>query len=102
MSDQGSAIAEFDLLRQQIAAQLQRITEQQSALSEHEQRNATQQRDLRTDLLTAKGARAKRLQFGAGTEAQNALQRELFADTVTEEVAAAEQALEQAERAGVA
>jgi transposase len=47
-------------------------------------------------------ARLKRIQFGAKTEALSALQRELFAYTVAEELAAAEQALEHADNAEAA
>lgn len=107
MSDPASAIAEFEVLCAQIAAQLQRITEQQSALTERDQRIASQQRQIQTLDLTVQHlnheiARLKRLQFGAKTEALSALQRELFADTVAEELAAAEQALEQASSAEAA
>jgi transposase len=128
MSDPASAIAELDLLRQQIAAQLQRIAEQDSALAERErciesqiqtlaeraatlaerdqriasQQREIQQRDQRIDLLHAEIARLKRIQFGAKTEAMSALQRGLFEEAVAEEIAAAEQALEQASHAEVA
>ena len=87
--------------------QLQRIAEQESALAERDQRLASQQReiqqrDLKIDLLTAEVARLKRIQFGAKTEAMSALQRGLFEEAVAEEIAAAEQALEQASHAEVA
>ena len=105
MSDPTAAIAELEVLRAQIAAQLQRIAEQQSALTERDQRIASQQReiqhlDLRNRHLESEIARLKRIQFGARTEALSALQRELFADTMAEELAGAEQALEQANSAG--
>jgi transposase len=107
MSDPTAAMAELDLLRAQIAAQLQRITEQESALSEPEQRITTQQREIQTLDLTVQHlnhevARLKRIQFSAKTEALSALQRELFADTVAEELAAAKQALDNVDSAEAA
>jgi transposase len=113
MSKQTAALAELESLREQVAAQLQQLVEldrfieshvqalaeRTAALAERDQRLESQQRelkyrDLRIDQLSAEIARLKRLQFGAKTEALSALQRELFADTVAEEIAAAEQALE--------
>ncbi len=121
MSDPTAAVAELDLLRAQIAAQLQQIAERDrlidsqghalvertAALSERDQRIASQQRQIQTLDLTVQHlnhevARLKRIQFGAKTEALSALQRELFADTVAEELAAAEQALENVDSAEAA
>ncbi len=118
MSDQASAIAELDLLRAQIAAQLQQIAERDrlidsqrhalsertAALTERDQRITSQQReiqhlDLTVQHLSHEVARLKRIQFSAKTEALSALQRGLFEETVAEEVAAAEQALENAQSA---
>jgi transposase len=121
MSDPTAAIAELEVLRAQIAAQLQQIAERDrlidsqghalaertAALSERDQRIASQQReiqqlDLRVQHLNHEIARLKRIQFGARTEALGALQRELFADTMAEELAGAEQALENADSAAPA
>jgi transposase len=121
MSDPTAAIAELEVLRAQIAAQLQQIAERDrlidsqghalaertAALSERDQRIASQQReiqqlDLRVQHLNHEIARLRRIQFGARTEALSALQRELFADTMAEELATAEQALEQADSAAPA
>ena len=80
-----------------IESQTQELAERTAALTERDQRIASQQRQIQTLDLTVQHlnhevARLKRIQFGAKTEALSALQRELFADTVAEELAAAEQA----------
>lgn len=92
-----AAITDIEALRAaalaMVDSQLQQIASQQREI---------QQRDQRIDLLHAEIARLKRIQFGAKTEAMSALQRGLFEEAVAEEIAAAEQALEQASHAEVA
>jgi transposase len=109
--EQLSAITDIEALRAaalaMVDSQLKRIAEQHSALTERDQRIASQQReirhlDLRNRHLESEIARLRRIQFGARTEALSALQRELFADTMAEELAGAEQALEQADSAAPA
>jgi transposase len=108
--EQLAAITDIESLRAEALAmmgsQLQQIAErdrciesQAQALAERTQRIESQQRELKhrqlkIDALTHEIARLKRLQYGAKTEALSTLQRELFADTLAEEIAAAEQALE--------
>ncbi|MBE5317234.1 MAG: IS66 family transposase [Xanthomonadales bacterium] len=87
-----------------IESQTHELAERTAALTERDQRIASQQRqlqnlDLTVQHLSHEVARLKRIQFGARTEALSALQRGLFEETVAEEVAAAEQALENAQSA---
>jgi transposase len=56
-------------------------------------------KQLTIDALTAEIARLNRLRFAAKTEALSALQRALFVDTAAEEIAAAEQRLQDADSA---
>ena len=113
--EQLAAITDIEALRAaalaMVDSQLQRIAErdrciesQTQELTERDQRIASQQRqienlDLTVQHLSHEVARLKRIQFGAKTEALSALQRGLFEETVAEEVAAAEQALENAQSA---
>jgi hypothetical protein len=111
MSEQVAAIAELHALRQQVAAQLEQIAERDRCIESHaqalaerneridSQQRELKQRDFKIDALTHEIARLKRLQYGAKTEALSSLQSELFADTVAEELGAAEQALEQTDAA---
>ncbi len=102
--EQLAAITDIEALR---AAALAVVDSQRQGIAERDQRIASQlreiqQRDFRIQHLSHEIARLKRIQFGAKTEALSALQRELFADTMAEELAGAEQALEQANSAEAA
>ncbi len=99
--EQLAAITDIEALR---AAALAMVDSQLQRIAERDQRIASQQReiqhlDLTVQHLSHEVARLKRIQFGAKTEALSALQRGLFEETVAEEVAAAEQALENAQSA---
>lgn len=83
-----NAITDVQTLQALLAEKLQIIAERDQVIARHE--NTLTERDTYIAKLKAENARLRRLQFAARSEALSDEQRDLFDDTLAEEIAAGE------------
>jgi len=97
IEQQGLALAEHE---RSLAERDRQLAQRQELLQRKDREIAL--RDARLEKLEFEIARFKRWKFGAGTEAMNAEQRRLFEETLAEDEAALQAALEQLRAEGKA